>query len=46
MGKAAEAAESVRGIAQPVVTGKEQLGHLQDNGTCVLRQASQVRQGS
>jgi hypothetical protein len=38
MGKATEVAKGIRGIAQSDAAGKEQLDHLQRNGTGILRQ--------
>ena len=43
MGEATEVAKSIRGIAQPCVAEKEQLGHLQRNGVGVLRQEKKGR---
>ena len=43
MGEATEVAKSIRGIAQPGVAEKEQLGHLQRNGAGVLRQEKKGR---
>lgn len=41
--EATEVAKSIRGITQPRVAEKEQLGHLQRNGAGVLRQEKKGR---